>query len=381
MKVLGLILIEILIFSSQGYAKCDPFIALVEAAKTVYFHTHRIYPVPLVLQELAEKYKPQLWVHPDSWHPISFEKYLSQATLIRKSNQQVVKKAPRAQYLAKMSVAAQCQTYLEAPNIKSETVAPVYVQFFKDDSPGKTEKRWTYIKYNFIFDWSGLAQEKSLFTKIGAFFAGGKTNQWHRLDVHTAAILAFDTQFSLRALTLTQHNYQQTFLPGKDFPKDQAPALVAAKYSNELYLDQGENHPVSHRVVPFFTEVAFLIDPKQKPWFWAEDVTYGKNAGGQEALTKLVVLEPGHPLADFTGLLAPPNRILGMYVGRDGPPGYNYYALPDFIAMSDFVTLGFWKEGDLQLLSQIQPHLKDWQDTDWKKIVQIMRLRLKEQLP
>jgi hypothetical protein len=37
----------------------------------------------------------------------------------------------------------------------------------------------------------------------------------------------------------------------------------------------------AHRVVPFFTDVAYLIDPDEKPLFWAIDIAYGRNAGGR----------------------------------------------------------------------------------------------------
>ena len=67
--------------------------------------------------------------------------------------------------------------------------------------------------------------------------------------------------------------------------------------------------------MPFFTGVAFLIDPDQKPRFWAKDITYGRNAGGREVMLRPVFIKPGHPLADFAGLLGPPRRLLGRYIG------------------------------------------------------------------
>jgi hypothetical protein len=74
-------------------------------------------------------------------------------------------------------------------------------------------------------------------SRIGAWLSGGGLSRWHRLDIHIAAILAFDADRQLRMLTLAQHNHQQTFLAGIDFPKNQKPLLIAAVRSNELYLD------------------------------------------------------------------------------------------------------------------------------------------------
>jgi hypothetical protein len=122
-----------------------------------------------------------------------------------------------------------------------------------------------------------------------------------------------------------------------------------------------------------------LIDPDEKPLFWAIDIAYGRNAGGKEIQLNPIFLEPGHPLADFAGLLSPPHRLLGLYIGRDGPPGYNYYALPAYIPLVDFAAMGFWRAGDTQLLQQLNSFIGDKNDmhaTDWNAMVNLMRKRL-----
>jgi hypothetical protein len=86
-----------------------------------------------------------------------------------------------------------------------------------------------------------------------------------------------------------------------------------------------------------------------------------------------------HPLADFAGLLGPPRRLLGRYIGRDGPPGFNYYALPAYVSMVNFASMGHWREGDLDLLRQLQPLIKakdDMRTADWVAMVALMRNRL-----
>ncbi len=363
--------------SNTSTSKCDPFVAWIAEAKDAYMQTHQIYPVPEELQTLAIQYMPRLWVHPESWHPIAFEDYLAQSKLIRQSDQKVLMVSPAPDAIAALSQEEQCDAYFEAAaDIAPVSPAPLYIQVFHDRSPDNSEETWTYIKYNPVFDWSGLAKKISRMSSVGAFFTGGGKDRWHRLDVHTSAILAFDSRQQLRMLTLAQHNHQHTYLPGRDFPAGPPPMLAAAVRSNELYLDGGESTPVEHRVVPFFTEAAFLIDPKHKPRLWGIDVTYGRHAGGEEVPVSPVFLEPKHPLADFAGLLAKPRRFLGMYIGRDGPPGYNYYALPAFMALPDFAALGFWQAGNLDLLAEIFPLLRGFEDTDWEGLVRIMRRRL-----
>lgn len=362
-------------------AECDEFVTWVTPAKNAFFKKHRIYPIPDQIQQLANRYLSRLWVHPQSWQPIDFENYLTNSKLIRKNDKKILKTAPTVKHLTNLSYEEQCNLYLDAADITSQNPAPIYIQAFWDENPANPEETWTYLKYNLVFDWSGLAAEISWLSRLGVWASGGGADRWHRLDVHLSAILAFDPQHRLRLLTLAQHNHQQTFLPDIDFPGDQRPHLVAAFRSNELYLDDGSRTPVSHRVVTFFSDVAFLIDPAQKPRFWARDITYGRNAGGQEVRLKPVFIAPGHPLADFAGLLGPPRRLLGRYIGRDGPPGFNFYAPPAYVSMVNFASMGFWRTGDHDLLRELKPLMGDPDDfhgTDWDAMVKLMRHRLKQ---
>ena len=298
---------------------------------------------------------------------------------MREGDKKILVESPDVHYLKSLSYEEQCATYIEADVVDQSNPTPIYVQAFWDENPANPSETWTYIKYNLVFDWSGLAAEISWLSKIGALLSGGDQDRWHRLDIHLAAILAFDSKKQFRMLTLAQHNHQQTYLVGTELPTNQKPLLVAAFRSNELYLDDGDPKPATHRVVPFFDDIAYLIDPNEKPWFWAIDVAYGRNSGGQEIKLKPVFIEPKHPLADYAGLLAPPRRLLGMYIGRDGPPGYNYYALPAYISLVNFASLGFWREGDRELLKQLTPLIaknNSIYNTDWNAIVALMRNKL-----
>ena len=377
MRGLGFVFLIGFCWTTTSHAvECDEFVSWVAPAKTSYQKEHRIFPVPDTIKALAQRYMPRLWVHPQSWHPISFEDYLKQSRLIRKSDGHVVGVRPSIHSLSVLDFANQCATYLKAEEIKPQSPAPVYIQVFWDQNPAVATEKWIYIKYNLVFDWSGLAKKIGWFSRLGVWLSGGNTERWHRLDVHTAAILAFDSDNRLRLVTLAQHNHQHTFMVGVDLPVNYRPLLVAAIRSNELYLDHGANVPVSHRVVPFFNKVAYLIDPNKKPLLWAKDITFGRNAGGKEILLKPIFIVPGHPLADYAGLLAPAKRFIGMYTGRDGPPGYNYYAPPAYISLVNFAAMGYWRAGDLELLQKISPFIGNLRNTDWQALVQVMREHL-----
>jgi hypothetical protein len=379
-KILGILLLVAVVLqvcpAHAVAAECDEFVVWVHAAKNAYMQNHQVYPVPADIQQLAKRYMPRIWVHPDSWQPISFNHYLSHSRLVSRSDDRTLLVSPGPKAIAALKYTEQCSTFLEAPDIEPAKPAPLYVQVFKDRSPTRDGEEWIYIKYNPVFDWSGLAHDISWLAALGSTLAGGDRKRWHRLDVHTAAILAFDGQRKLRLLTLAQHNHQHTYISGKDFPAGQGLLLAAAFQSNELYLDRGESEPVQHRVVPFFNKVSYLIDPEEKPWLWAIDLVYGRHAGGKEVELYPVFLEPKHPLADFAGFLAPPRKMFGIYTGRDGPPGYNYYAPPDYFSMPDFIAMGYWQAGNKKLLAELSPFLKGLDDTDWDGLLNVFRQHL-----
>ena len=322
---------------------------------------------------------PRLWVHPDSWQPIDFDDYLANAQLIDSESGKALRASPNAASLANLTFEQQCGVYLQADPVPASQPAPVYVQAYRDESPASPEANWTYIKYNWVFDWSGLAAELNALSSMGAWLTGGDLARWHRLDIHISAVLAFDRKNRLKLLTLAQHNHQQTFLAGRDFDADRTLNLAAAVRSNEVYLDDGSSKSYHRRVVPFFNDVAYLIDANQKPRFYASDLVYGRNAGAVEIKLRPVFIAPGHPLTDFAGLLGPPRKFFGRYIGRDGPPGMHYYAPPAYIPLVNFAAMGFWHSGDMDLLVQLESMLgnkEDFRSIDWEAMVNLMRMRL-----
>ena len=209
-------------------ADCDEFVSWVAPAKNSYQKTHRIYPVPKIYEDLAIHHMPRIWVHPESWQPIDFDDYLAKSRLVRKSDRKVLMTAPSVRDMTALDYDEQCAVHLEADQVSPRNPAPIYIQVFHDKNPADVTRQWIYIKYNLVFDWSGLATKISRLSRLGAWLSGGDLGRWHRLDIHLAVILAFDAARQLRMLTLAQHNHQQTFLAGIDFARNQKPLLVAA---------------------------------------------------------------------------------------------------------------------------------------------------------
>ena len=362
-----------LTLSSATHANCDGFIRWSAETLDSYQAEHRIFPLTRVLQKLAAEHLPSLWVHPDSYRPIDFDTYLAQATLHKAAGGKVLaeSKAVRGALNA-LSREEQCTTYLQSPEQPAAEIAPVYVQAYTDQGPDGTSD-WLYLKYTWVFDWSGLAEQRGWLSRVGSMLTGGRADRWHRLDVHTAATLGLDANRKVRTLSLQQHNNKRTYVAGLDFPTKMPVHLAAAFSTNELYLDTGASEPQTRRAVATFLQWAHLIDEKQTTLMWQRDEFVGRNAGGERIKQRAVFIEPKHPLAAYAGLLAPKRRVLGMYVGRDGPPGYDFDGISSF---PEAAVIGFWRENDQELLTLLAEHLHGFRDTNWTAIAEHLRPRL-----
>lgn len=363
--------------ASAAHATCDDFIRWSAETLDTYQAEHRIYPLPADLQTLATQHMPNLWVHPNSYRPIDFDAYLSQASLYQSPGNRVIAQADTTRSAIRaLSREEQCATHLKSPEQPDADIAPVYVQAYTDHGPD-AEPNWLYLKYTWVFDWSGLAEQRGWLSRVGAVLTGGKASRWHRLDVHTSATLGLDATRQVRTLSLQQHNNKRTHVAGIDFPHNEPLHLAAAYNTNELYLDTGASDPQVRRAVATFLQWAHLIDEQQNTLMWQRDEFIGRNAGGEPVKQQPVFIEPNHPLAAYAGHLAPKRRILGMYVGRDGPPGYDFDGVSD---LPEATVIGFWREHDTAFLPVLAEHLHGFSDTNWTAIANYLRPRLIEAL-
>ena len=350
---------------------CGGFTDWVEPARAEYFATNRVYELSPSMKQLAERYHPRLILHPQGTPPIDFSDYLEWIDLVYAEGEhkgEVVKDVGRAE-IEKMDYKEMCQTYLRPAKeeVISQPPYPWYVQAYKSPAPHHPDEEWLYLKYNVIFDWSGLANKLSSSARAGAGILGADLAKWHRLDVHTTVIIAVDSRQRQRLLTIGQHNYIKTYLAGRDFDPGEPVNIAIAYRSNELYLDDGSEEAREYRVVTFSRHLPFLISGKKPPLYHGKDLVVGINAGGLPLATRLEFIKKDHPLAAYAGLLAPPRLLFdSIYIGRDGPMGYNYYAPPNSFAMERLAAFGYWRDGDEQLavdLADIIEQGSGWRDT------------------
>ncbi len=106
--------------------------------------THRIHPVPEIYEDLAVRYMPRIWVHPESWQPIDFDDYLAKSRLVRTSDRKLLIAAPSVREMIALDYEEQCAAHLETDEVPPRNPAPIYIQVFRDQNPADQTDQWIY---------------------------------------------------------------------------------------------------------------------------------------------------------------------------------------------------------------------------------------------
>jgi hypothetical protein len=222
-----------------------------------------------------------------------------------------------------------------------------------DESPtggaGACAVKLLFLKYNVVFAMSGLPSELPRGQELLLGLLGMDPWNWHPLDNFVAAHVVLDEEERPIALLLAQHNHHRAYMIGRHvvLPENGRIPLAVALRSNELYADNGASHPVRHRVARWSRYMKYILSGKDPPFFRGHDVTFGPEAGGVEVDYSLSFLSPCDPFYTASILLGSPRPFLGrFYVGRDGPPGADYYVEPPLLPLGNLLACSYLHEDD-----------------------------------
>ena len=213
----------------------------------------------------------------------------------------------------------------------------------------------TFLKYNIVFATSGLAARLPLPVNMFLLLTGFSREDWHELDNFVAVHIVLDEAGQPLAVILAQHNYHRTYLLGRDLalPPDSRLSFDIASRSNEIYPASDSPEPAAHRVIPWNLYLKYLLSGEDPPFIRGTDLTYGKNAGGKELDYDLVLLSPCDPLYTARILLGEPRPFFGKYIGRDGPPGSDYYNVPELLPMGSLMKFAYLHDGDQEDIAAV----------------------------
>jgi hypothetical protein len=227
---------------------------------------------------------------------------------------------------------------------------------FTDEEGTVSKFDLTFLKYNLIFAISGLPAQLSQGSRALLWISGMTREDWHELDNFVAIHIVLDEDKQLVAVILAQHNHHRTYMVERDIPEPSDSRLIfdVALRSNEVYTGSKASESVSHRVVRWSLYLDYLLSGEDPPWLRGNDMTYGVNAGGREINYGLVALSPCDPLYTAEILLGEPRPFWGIYLGRDGPPGSDYYNVPELLPMGNLLKFGYLQDGDEEDISVVR---------------------------
>lgn len=214
---------------------------------------------------------------------------------------------------------------------------------FPGDSGGQVEIKLVFLKYNLVFPVSGLPKCLPFFYEGTLRLAGMSAEDWHQLDNFVAVYIVLTEGHEPIAAILAQHNHHQSYLIGKHLPLPHDDRLIfdIALRSNEIYPSLKGEKPVRHRVIRWSLYKKYLLTGEDPPFFRGDDLTYGMEAGGTNFDYDLVFLSSCDPFYTAKIHLGEPRPFFSKYIGRDGPPGADYYAMPALIAPGNLLKSSY----------------------------------------
>jgi hypothetical protein len=223
-----------------------------------------------------------------------------------------------------------------------------------------------FLKYSTVFATSGLAANLPRGFETLLRVMGLNLEDWHELDNFGAIYVVLDEKEIPIALMLAQHNHHRTYLFGKDIslPIDDRMAFDIALRSNEIYPASDNPGSVKHRAVRRTLYMKYLLSAEDPPLFRGYDVTYGVRAGGKEISYDLAFLSPCDPFYTARMMLGEPRPFLGRNIGRNGPPGADYYAIPPLLPLGNLLKFFYLHDGDPDDIAMIDGAI----DLEKKKI-------------
>lgn len=323
-------------------------------------------------RELLRRFKPRFILPPGGRYPIDFYRdYLPFTVMRRHADGEVVADKVTPGILRKnrnnreVYLEFQRGRYRESgmdrrvgkysmdtglPDMKPAVYGRVYRERvrFPCENEGSCSLDLTFLKYNIIFATSGLASKLPWSYECILTLLGLDPDNWHALDNFVAVHVVLDDDEKPIATLLAQHNHHRAYLIGKDMelPPDGRMAFDVALRSNEVYPASYLKEPVEHRVVRWSIYMKYLLSGEDPPLYRGLDVTRGTNAGGVEIDYDLVFLSPCDPLYTAEIMLGEPRSFFGIYTGRNGPPGSDYYTIPQLLPLGNLLKFSYLHDGD-----------------------------------
>lgn len=332
---------------------------------------------------LLEKFKPRIYIAPDSYLPINFyQDYVSNCVVRSLKNRRKIVYDQVDQALLNR-IKHDWELYLDyaispdkALAFTTERVSPtLYGRIYSDvlEYNGKMISL-TFLKYSLVFPYSGLVAERKAWKSFGSRIIGDP-KAWHQLDIHGAihVILAGEDQRPIGVL-LAQHNHHRVFLVGRDiaWPEDNRISISVAQYSNEPYLLPKTEKIRLERAVgnPMHIEYLFGLSDRV-PLDGGMDKVFSSDAGAREVSLHIELLPTDDALYTAWIPLGDRLKVLGFWETwyMRGPPGIDFYTLAPLKNLGDLMAFWFIDPKDRRFFELAREHIGSIDDYDFLPIL------------
>jgi hypothetical protein len=344
--------------------------------------------------KLLQKFKPRIFIAPESYIPISFYRdYLIQCVVRQRKSphntqyQRIDREILQdIQFSPKLyldyRVSARTARLFEVKDVHPEMYGRIYTDYLIS---GDHNIPLIFLKYSLIFPYSGLPAGVEGIKRMGSHFIGDPLG-WHELDIHGAIhiVLNGNTRQPLGVL-LAQHNHHRIYLGGKDFkwPDDNRVSISFSQYSNEPYLLKDDSSYHLERTVGNPMNIDYLFGvTDQAPLGAGLDKIYSKKGGAREVPTELVLLPLNDPLYKAWIPLGNIEKIWGLWKTwyRRGPPGIDFYTIGSLKNLADLTAFWFIDPADQKFFALLEKNFRSFDDYDLTEVLIHQRRRLAKAL-
>jgi hypothetical protein len=343
-------------------------------------------------RELLERFKPRLFISPDSYPPVDFYLDYLPDTVLRKGSMRreiletevdrdvLLRVHQDGDYYLDYQLSARDVMALERDSLHPTFYGRVYRDWVMVDG----EKiSLLFLKYSPVYPVSGLPPGIPRWKRFFSRFIGNP-DDWHELDIHGAihVVLLEETEYPIGVL-LAQHNHHRTYLRGIDFewPEDDSVLIAPAVKSNEPYVIRPGELERWERTVGNPTRYEYLFGRTDRaPIEGGFDLVPTPASGAFEVDMKIDLLPLDDPLFTSRANLGERRKALGLwetfYIA--GPPGMDYYTFPQLKNLGDLFAFWYIDPGYDEFFRLTKENLVDFSNLDVEPVLHHQLRRFSE---
>ncbi len=338
-------------------------------------------------RELLERFQPRIFIAEGSYMPINFYNDYLPNTILKKSGRidKTISDDVSRDRLYELGGSSEFYidygiAYKKALKFNEKDVDPtIYGRIYRSSmGEGEDSIKLLFLKYNLVYPYSGLPEKTLSIKKLGSRLIGNPL-AWHELDIHGAVhVVLREDDLKPLGVILAQHNHHRVYLAGMDFdlPEDSRVEIAISKYSNEPYLAFGGER--DERVIgnPIKIEYLFGVSDKQ-PLTGGMDYIPNITDGAEEVECRLELLPLDDPLYTSSMALGDRKKLAGFYRlwYLDGPPGMDYYTMPQLKSMNDLMAFWYINPEDNKFFTLYNENVKSFTEFEVDKILEYQKKR------